>query len=74
MSCSYSDIAIQYFDIKTLKVATHTEVLDLTLKFDKQSKQIFLDVFTKDADSCTYVLPSTCFPKNNMESIPKDFV
>ena len=74
MSRSYSDITIQYFDIKALKVATDTELLDLTLKCDKQSKHIFLDVFTKDTDSCTYVLPSTCFPKNNMESIPKDFV
>ena len=41
MSRSYSDITIQYFDIKALKVATDTELLDLTLKFDKQSKHIF---------------------------------
>ena len=119
MSCSYSDIAIQYFDVKaleytpaticwkrfrddifivwphsideldiffdymnkvdptkkiqfTMEVATDTlEFLDLKLKFDKESKQISVDVFAKDTDSFTYVLPSTCFPKNNIENIPK---
>ena len=30
-----------------------------------------MDVFAKDTDSFTYVLPSTCFPKNNIENIPK---
>ena len=119
MSCSYSDIAIQYFDVKalehtlaticwkrfrddifivwphsideldiffdymnkvdptkkiqfTMEVATDTlEFLDLKLKFDKESKQISVDVFAKDTDSLTYVLPSTCFPKNYIENIPK---
>ena len=28
-------------------------------------------MFAKDTDSFTYVLPSTCFPKNNIENIPK---
>ena len=103
MSCSYSDIAIQYFDVKALEytpatifwkrfrddifivwpysiyerhiffdcmnkvdptkqiqstmgVATDTlEFLDLKLKFDKE---IFVNVFAKDADSFTYVLPT----------------
>ena len=48
-----------------------TQTLDLKLKFDKESKQIFVDVFAKDTNSFTYVLPSTCFSKNNIESIPK---
>ena len=30
-----------------------------------------MDVFAKDTDSFTYVLPSTCFPKNNIENIHK---
>ena len=56
----------------TMEVATDTlEFLDLRLKFDKESKQISVDVFAKDTDSFTYVLPSTCFPKNNIENIPK---
>ena len=56
----------------TMEVATDAlEFLDLKLKFDKQSKQIFVDVFVKDTGSFTYVLPSTCFPKNNIENIPK---
>ena len=56
----------------TIEVATDTlEFLDLKLKFDKESKQISVDVFAKDTDSFTYVLPSTCFPKNNIENIPK---
>ena len=119
MSCSYSDIAIQHFNVKaleytptvicwkrfrddmfivwrhsideldiyfdymnkfdptekiqfTIEVATDIlEFLDLKLKFDKESKQISVDVFAKDTDSFTYVLPSTCFPKNNIENIPK---
>ena len=56
----------------TMEVATDTlEFLDLKLKFDKESKQISVDVFVKDTGSFTYVLPSTCFPKNNIENIPK---
>ena len=48
-----------------------TEFLDLKLKFDKESKQISGDALAKVADSFTYVLPSTCFPKNNIKNIPK---
>ena len=55
-----------------MKVATDTlEFLDLKLKFDKESKQIPVDVFAKDTNSFTYVLSSMCFPKSNIESIPK---
>ena len=118
MSCHYSNIAIQYFDVKaleytpanvcwkrfthifivwphsidefdiffdymnnvdptknvqfTVEVATVTlELLYLKLKLDKQSKQISVNVFAKDIDSFTYDLSSTCFPKNNIENIPK---
>ena len=39
--------------------------------FDEESKQISVDVLAKDTDSFTYVLPSTCFPKNNIKNIPK---
>ena len=28
-------------------------------------------MLVKDTDSLTYVLPSTCFPKKNIENIPK---
>ena len=28
-------------------------------------------MFAEDAASDTYVLPSTCFPKDNMENIPR---
>ena len=56
----------------TIEVATDTlEFLDLKLKFDKEPKQTSVDVFAKDTHSYTYVLPSACFPKNNIESIPK---
>ena len=35
----------------TMEVATDTlEFLDLKLKFDKESKQIYVDVFAKDTD------------------------
>ena len=56
----------------TMKVATDTlEILGHKLKFNKESKQIFVYVFAKDTESFTYVLPSTCFSKNNIENIPK---
>ena len=47
------------------------EVLDLQLKFDKVSKLISVEIFSKATKSFTYVLPSTCFPKTNIENIPK---
>ena len=54
-----------------MKVATDTlDVLDFKLKFDKESKQLSVDVLPEDTDSLTYLLPSTCFPKNNIENIP----
>ena len=57
----------------TVEVATGTlEFLGLKIKFDKDIKQIYVDVFTKETYSFTYVLHSTCFPKNNVENIPKD--
>ena len=56
----------------TVEVATVTlELLYFQLKLDKESKQISINVFAKDTDSFTYVLSSTCFPKNNIENIPK---
>ena len=56
----------------TMEVATDTlEFLDLKLKFDKESKQISVDVFAKDTETFTYVLPSTGFPQNSIERIPK---
>ena len=54
----------------TMEVATDTlEFLDVKLKFDKESKQISVDVFGKDTDSFTYVLLTTYFPKTNIETI-----
>ena len=56
----------------TMEVAIDPlEILDLNFKLDKKSKQISVDAFAKDTDSFTYVHPSTCFPKNNIENIPK---
>ena len=55
-----------------MKVAIHTlEFLELKLKFDEASKQISVSTFAKDIYSFTNVLSSTCFPKNNIENIPK---
>ena len=47
------------------------EFLDLRLKFDNESKHIFVDIFSKATSSFAYVLPSTYFPKINIENIPK---
>ena len=46
-------------------------VLDLKLKFDKEFKQTSIVAFAKDTNSFSYVLPSTCFPNNNVENISK---
>ena len=55
-----------------MDVATDTlEFLDLKLRFHKESKQISEDLFAKQSDSFTYVLASTCFPKNNIKNIHK---
>ena len=55
-----------------MEVATETsEFLDLKLKFDKESKQISVDVFANDTDNFTYVWANACFPKTNIENIPK---
>ena len=50
-----------------------SEFLDLKLKFDEEYKRISLDTFAKATNSFTYVLPSTCFPKNSIENVPKGF-
>ena len=56
----------------TMKVAKDIlEFLDLKIKFDKVSKLISVDIFSKATNSFTYVLPSTCFPIKNIENIPK---
>ena len=47
------------------------EFLDLKLMFDKESKKISVNVFSKATNSFSYVLPNTCFPNSNIENIPK---
>ena len=48
-----------------------SEFLDLGLKYAKESKRIFVNIFSKATNSFPYVLRKTCFPKNNIENIPK---
>ena len=56
----------------TVEIATdRLNLFNLRLKFDKESKQIFVDVFAKDTNSFKYVLPSLSFPKSNNENISK---
>ena len=47
------------------------EFLDLGLKYAKESKRISVNIFSKATNSFPYVLRKTCFPKNNIENIPK---
>ena len=47
------------------------EFLDLTLSSDATSKQILVDVFSKPTNSFTYLMPSTCFPRRNIENLPE---
>ena len=44
--------------------------LDLNLHIGEHSK-ICVDVFLKPTNSFTYVLPSTCYPKKNINNVPK---
>ena len=46
------------------------EFLDLSLHIDEHNK-ICMDVFANSTDSFTYVLPSTCYPKKNINNVPK---
>ena len=46
------------------------EFLDLSLHINEQNK-ICVDVYAKPTNSFTYVLPSTCYPKRNINNIPK---
>ena len=50
-----------------------SEFLHLKLKFDEEYKCISVDTFAKATNSFTYVLPSTCFPKNSIENVLKGF-
>ena len=49
----------------------YLEFLDLRLMFDKDSKKISVDVFSKATNSFIYVLPNTSLRKRNIENIPK---
>ena len=56
----------------TMSVANESvlEFLDLTLHIDEHNK-ICVDVFAKPTDSFTYVLPSTCCPKKNINNVTR---
>ena len=57
----------------TMEVAKDSlEFLDLKLMFDKESKKISVNLFSKATNSFTYVLPNTCFPKSNIEKFLKE--
>ena len=49
------------------------EFLDLSLHINGKNK-ICVDVYAKPTNSFTYVLPSTCYPKRNINNIPKSIV
>ena len=44
------------------------EFLDLKLKMNEKNK-ITIDVFSKPTNSFTYVVPSTCYPSNNINNV-----
>ena len=56
----------------TMSVANESvlEFLDLSLHI-YEHKKICVDVFAKPTNSFTYVLPSTCYPKKNINNVPK---
>ena len=46
------------------------EFLDLKLKI--QNGKISVDVYSKPTNSFTYVMPSTCNPRKNINNVPRD--
>ena len=56
----------------TMSVANQStqEFLDLSLHINEQNK-ICVDVYAKPTNSFTYVLPSTCYRKRNINNIPR---
>ena len=56
----------------TMPVASESvlEILDLGLHINQQNK-ICVDVYAKLTNSITYVLPSTCYRRRNINNIPK---
>ena len=55
----------------TMQIADENglEFLDLKLKMNENNKMI-IDVFSKPTNSFTYVMPSTCYPSNNINNVP----
>ena len=54
----------------TMQIADENglEFLDLKLKMNEKNK-ITIDVFSKPTNSFTYVMPSTCYPSNNINNV-----
>ena len=46
------------------------DFLDLNLRFNSDTCRIEVDVYAKPTNSFTYVIPTTCYPKNNIDNIP----
>ena len=36
-----------------------------------ENNKIIIDVFSKPTNSFTYVMPSTCYPSNNINNVPR---
>ena len=58
---------LSYLIDKICTTASVLEFLDLTLSLDFPSKQILVDVFSKSTNSFTCTMPSTYFPRINIE-------
>ena len=57
----------------TMQIADENglEFLNLKLKMNENSK-ITVEVFSKPTNSLTYVMPSTCYPSNNINNVPRE--
>ena len=43
----------------------------LDLKIESLNGKLLVDVYSKPANSFTYVMPSTCYPVKNINKVPK---
>ena len=55
----------------TMQIADDNGLEFLDLKLKIQNGKISVDVYSKPTNSFTYVMPSTCYPRKNINNVPR---
>ena len=56
----------------TMQIADDNGLEFLDLKLKIQNGKISVDVYSKPTNSFTYVMPNTCYPRKNINNVPRD--